>query len=349
MNFAGPTAYSDHDSEVALHTRSINTSTTATISTGTNSELIPAQLVAIRFGARNINLYEFAAIEDRSLPPITPGSHIDVHLPNGLVRQYSLLEAGASLRSYLFGVKRDENSRGGSTFLHDQVRVGTILNIGGPRNNFPLAENAEHSVLIAGGIGITPIWCMWSALNQRGSSVELIYSCRSRAEALFLSELAASDRAILNFDDESPSGVLDLRQILSRVPKHSHLYCCGPMPMLKAFQAASVEWPADQVHVEYFKPVADAAVERGFTIQLAKSGKEVRVMPGQSILGALRQEGIDAPYSCEEGVCGACMTTVISGIPDHRDSVLTAAERTSGKKIMICCSGSKTDRLILDL
>ncbi|HZT26138.1 MAG TPA: PDR/VanB family oxidoreductase [Pseudolabrys sp.] len=352
MNFAEitATAYSQSDSAAARRPWGDDTSSKSeSISDTTNNALIPAKLVGIRFGARNINLYEFEALDGRALPPVTPGSHIDVHIPNGLVRQYSLLEAGPSLKSYLIGVKRDENSRGGSSFLHEQIRVGTTLTIGSPRNNFPLAEDAKHSVLIAGGIGITPIWCMWSALKQRGSSVELIYSCRSRAEALFINRLSAGDKVMLNFDDESQNRVLDLVRVLSRVPKESHLFCCGPMPMLKAFEAASADWAADHVHVEYFKPAAEAAIDGGFTVELARSGKEVRVMPGQSILVALREAGIDAPYSCEEGICGACMTTVISGQPDHRDSVLTTAERSSGKKIMICCSGSKTDRLVLDL
>lgn len=314
-----------------------------------NSELIPVQLVAIRFGARNINLYQFEPLRGRFLPAVTPGAHIDVHLPNGLMRQYSLLQAEPSPKSYLIGVKRDEQSRGGSSFLHEQIRVGATLNIGSPRNNFPLDEDAEHNVLIAGGIGITPIWCMWRALKERGASVELIYSCRSRAEALFMNQFHPTDPVLLNFDDENPNRVLDLERVLSRVPKSSHFFCCGPTPMLKAFETASATWPSTQVHVEYFKPAADAALEGGFTIELARSGREISVLPGQSILVALRQAGIDAPSSCEEGICGACMTTVISGAPDHRDSVLSAAERSSGKKIMICCSGSKTGRLVLDV
>ena len=352
MNFAETTrtAYPEPDGEPIRSTpRAEPPSKSEPPSSALKNEIIATKLVGIRFGARNINLYEFEALDGRSLPSVTPGSHIDLHLPNGLVRQYSLLRTGPTPKSYLIGVKRDENSRGGSSFLHEQIRVGATLNIGNPRNNFPLAEGAEHNVLIAGGIGITPIWCMWSALKQRGSSVELIYSCRTRAEALFINELNASDKVALNFDDENPNRVLDLGQVLSRVPKHSHLFCCGPTPMLKAFEVASENWAPHQVHVEYFTPAADAALDGGFTVELARAGKEVRIMPGQSILGALRDAGIDAAYSCEEGICGACMTTVISGIPDHRDSVLTPSERTSGKKIMICCSGSKTDRLVLDL
>lgn len=314
-----------------------------------SSNLIEMRLVTVRFGARDTNLYEFVRTNGQVLPSTEPGAHIDVHLPNGLIRQYSLLESGLAPRSYIVGVKRDAKSRGGSSYLHEQLKVGSTVYIGGPRNNFPLAKEAAHSVLIAGGIGITPIWCMWKELKSRGKSVQLIYACRSRVDALFLNEIRTEDRVLVHFDDENTNNVLNMGAVLDGVPANSHLFCCGPTPMLNAFKAAAAHWPVEQVHVEYFTPQAEAATEGGFTVALARSKKEVQVLPGQTILAALTAAGINAPYSCEEGMCGACLTTVLSGVPDHRDSVLTESERESNKVMTICCSGSKTDRLILDL
>lgn len=314
-----------------------------------SSNLIEVRLVAVRFGARDTNLYEFAGTRGDALPPAEPGAHIDLNLPNGLVRQYSLLESGPAPLSYTIGVKRDAKSRGGSSFLHEHIRVGSTLQIAGPRNNFPLAKDAAHTVLIAGGIGITPIWCMWRELKSRGASARLVYACRSRADALFLNELSQDPDVLLRFDEENPGGLLDIAAMLKDVSELSHLFCCGPTPMLDTFKAATAHWPAEQVHVEYFTPQADAATEGGFTVELARSKKEIRILPGQTILAALKAASIDVPYSCEEGMCGACMTTVLSGLPDHRDSVLTETERQGNKTMMICCSGSKTDRLVLDL
>ncbi|WJR76846.1 PDR/VanB family oxidoreductase [Bradyrhizobium sp. NP1] len=312
-------------------------------------DTIDVRLTSIRFGARDTNLYEFSRMAGGRLPPAVAGSHVDLHLPGGLVRQYSLIQPDDAPTAYLLGVKKDPQSRGGSSFLHDKARVGDMFRISPPRNNFPLVEDAPHVLLIGGGIGITPIWCMWQRLNLLGRSVTLVYACRSRADAVFLAELDGEDGVTFHFDDENAGSVLDIEALLGRMPAGTHAFCCGPAPMLKAFEGAAASWPSDRVHVEYFTAQAEAATAGGFTIGLARSGKEVVVSPGETILAALVRAGIDAPYSCEEGVCGACMTTVLDGLPDHRDSVLTAEERAKNTKIMICCSGSKTNRLILDL
>ena len=192
-----------------------------------SSRLIKARLVAVRFGARDTNLYEFVSSGGVPLSPAEPGAHIDLHLPNGLIRKYSLLESVSTPSSYVIGVKRDAKSRGGSSYLHEQIRVGSTLTISTPRNNFPLAEDAPHTVLIAGGIGITPIWCMWRELKSRGRSAQLVYACRTRADALFLGEVSADAGACLSFDDENPGGFLDIGGMLAGVPAHSHLFCCG--------------------------------------------------------------------------------------------------------------------------
>lgn len=164
-----------------------------------------------------------------------------------------------------------------------------------------------------------------------------------------IESLHSSANVALNFDDENAGKFLDIAAIVGRSDKETHFYCCGPAPMLKAFEAATAGCTPEQVHVEYFAPQSEKATEGGFVVELARSGKTLEIQPGQTILAAVLAAGVDAPYSCEEGVCGACMTDVIEGIPDHLDSVMTPAERKENKKIMICCSGSKSPRLVLDL
>lgn len=314
---------------------------------------LKARLTGIRYAAHDVNLYEFAPLDGASLAGFKPGAHIDIELPNGIIRQYSLISSGPAPDRYTVGVKRDPNSRGGSRFMHDELRVGQIVTIKGPRNNFRLDEDAKHTVLIAGGIGITPIWCMVQrllTLGGDGRSWALHYSCRTRAEAAFVAELEQHPEVHFNFDDET-GHVLDIAAAIASAPRTAHLYCCGPAPMLAAFEAAvaAANWPAEQKHVEYFTAKDTSAPTGGFVVELSRSGKEFVIPPGKSILSVLRDAGVDAPYSCEQGICGACETRVISGIPEHHDSVLTAAEREANKTMMICCGGSKSERLVLDL
>jgi ferredoxin-NADP reductase len=321
-----------------------------TSSTGPDAEaLIDVRLTAITYAARDTHLYEFRRPDDEALPPYEPGAHLDLHLPNGLVRQYSLLVPERAPRRYLIGVKRDAASRGGSRCVHDDLHVGAILKISAPRSNFPLVESAEHHVLIAGGIGITPIWCMVQRLQTLKRSWTLHYACRSRADMAFRSELSGCEQAKLHFDDENDGRVLDVAAIVAGAPKAAHLYCCGPQPMMTAFETATQAWPREQIHVEYFTPKQEPVRTGGFVVELARSGQEFFIPPGQSILRVLYEAGIDVDYSCELGICGACETRVISGIPEHRDSVLSEEDQASNTKVMICCAGSKTDRLVLDL
>ena len=311
--------------------------------------LIDVRVSAIRYAARDTHLYEFTPLDGRPLPPYAPGAHIDLHLPNGLVRQYSLITAEPDPGSYSVGIKRDPASRGGSRYIHDELRVGKTLKISAPRNNFPLVADADHVVLLAGGIGITPIWCMVQRLEKLGRSWELHYACRSRSDMAFLSALEAMSSSRFHFDDESEGKFLDVASIVAKAPKGAHLYCCGPTPMLKAFEAATADWPREQVHIEYFTPKQEAAKTGGFTVELARSGKEFIIPEGKSILQVLLDAGVDVDYSCELGICGACEQRVISGIPDHRDAILTEEEQASNTKVMICCAGCKSERLVLDL
>jgi ferredoxin-NADP reductase len=309
---------------------------------------IEMRLTSIRYAADDINLYEMRRPDNARLPAAGPGAHIDVHLPNGIMRQYSLVTADGDPCAYVIGIKRDRASRGGSIFIHDRLRVGQKLTVGGPRNNFPLLETVGHTVLVAGGIGITPIWAMAQRLLKLGRSFELHYACGERREAAFLEQLVAMPQAHLHVDAESGGRPLDIAAIVARAPQRSHYYCCGPLPMLSAYEAATASLDAAQVHAEYFMPKAQAACEGGYVVELHRTGQTFAIPEGKTILQVLREGGVAAPYSCEEGICGACQVKVVAGTPDHRDSVLSEREKQAGDTMLICCSGSKSGRLVID-
>jgi ferredoxin-NADP reductase len=311
--------------------------------------LLDVRVASLRYAARDTNLVEFSALGGERLPGVEAGAHIDVHLSNGLVRQYSLTNPDSSPRSYVIGVKRDPDSRGGSRFIFDSLRVGDVLKISRPRNNFALDESAENSILIAGGIGITPIWAMSKRLVELKRPWSLYYATRSPEYAAFLDQISETGNAQCHFDDHAPGHFLDLAKIVNKAPLRSHFYCCGPAPMLRAFEKATESVSPEFVHVEYFAPKDPLTFEGGFVVELARSKKEILIPKGSSILSVLREAGINVVSSCEEGVCGSCEVNVISGVPDHRDSILSQAERASGKTMMICCSSSKEGRLVLDL
>ncbi|MEZ2295018.1 2Fe-2S iron-sulfur cluster-binding protein [Variovorax sp. RCC_210] len=318
------------------------------------------RLHAVRLEAEGVHSFELRALPGQALPPFTAGAHIDLHLPNGMVRSYSLSNPPAETQRYVLGVHRSPTSRGGSALVHAQLHVGQTLRVGMPRNNFPLFEAAPHTVLIAGGIGITPLRSMIGRLEALGRSWELFYGCRRRACAAWHDELLALDalapgRVHFSFDGEhGESGEhseqrLDLRRIVADARGDAHLYCCGPRPMLEAFEAATAGLPRERVHVEYFSAKEAPASEGGFRVELARSGRTVCVAPGQTILDTLLAAGVDAPYACMEGVCGSCETRVLAGTPDHRDLVLSGEEQRANDRMMICCSGAKSATLVLDL
>jgi ferredoxin-NADP reductase len=315
----------------------------------TSEGLLDVRVTAIRYAARDTHLFELSRVDGKPLPGYEPGAHIDLHLPNGLIRQYSLIKPESDPSCYTVGIKRDPASRGGSRYIHDDLRVGKTLRISAPRNNFSLVEDARHVVLFAGGIGITPIWCMVQRLEELGHSWKLYYAARSRSDMAFLHALESMSSAQFHFDDEAAGKFLDVASIVAEAPKDAHLYCCGPTPMLKAFEAATGDWPREQVHVEYFTPKQEADKKGGFVVELARSGQEFVIPEGKTILQVLLDAGIDVDYSCELGICGACEQRVISGEPEHRDAILTEEEQASNTKVMICCAGCKSDRLVLDL
>lgn len=312
---------------------------------------IPLQLrvTAIRYVARYTHAFELALPQGGPLPGAPPGAHLGLLLPNGLLRQYSLVRGGDRLERYEIGVKLDANGDGGSRYMHESLKVGTLLPVEPPRNNFPLAEAAAHSIFFAGGIGITPIVAMLERLGELERPRSLFYACRNRDELAFLPELARSCTPELHVDIEHDGRVLDIASEVGRAPRDAHLYCCGPAPMLATFETATASWPREQVHVEYFTARGPAALAGGFVVTLQRSGREFQIPPGRSILHVLREGGIEVASSCEEGVCAACETAVLEGVPDHRDSILSESERASNRSMLICCSGSKTPRLVLDL
>lgn len=314
----------------------------------TGPATLRARLQAIRYLAEGIHAYEFVACDGAALPPFTAGAHIDLHLPNGLVRQYSLCNPQDERHRYVVGIKRDPASRGGSSHAHDHLKVGTVLDVSAPRNHFALHEEATHTVLVAGGIGVTPIACMAQRLRALGRPFTLHYGVRRREDAAFLDVLSGPELR-LHVDAEHGNAPMDVRSVVGAAPAGAHLYCCGPGPMLDAFEAACAARPPAQVHVERFAAVAPPAAEGGYTVQLARTGRSVFVRPGCTILDALRADGLDVPASCEQGICGTCETRVLSGTPDHRDALLSDEEKQAGKAMMVCCSGSKSSVLVLDL
>ncbi|RXT54259.1 PDR/VanB family oxidoreductase [Bradyrhizobium betae] len=311
---------------------------------------LQVNLIAVREIAHDIRLLEFGPSDQGSLPPAEPGAHIDLYLPNGLLRQYSLLDSSDAPKSYSVAVKRDPKGRGGSDFIFNHLRPGQRLTIGAPRNCFPLVEDAAHVVLSAGGIGITAILPMFKRLVALKKSVELHYAGRSRDSMPFLTVLEPHANVSIHCDDERDGRVLDIGRIAAICPVGSHLYCCGPNPMITAFLEATADRPRDRIHVEYFTPMRESSSEGEYVVQLARSGREFLIPSGKSILHVLLEAGIEVPaYWCEQGICRGCEVSVISGIPDHRDSIMTVEEHASNRSMTICCSGAKTDTLVLDL
>ncbi len=307
--------------------------------------LLPVRVVCLREEAPDVVSCELRTT-GAPLPACAPGSHVDVHLPNGLVRQYSIVSADARLAR--IAVKRESKGRGGSAYMAETLRLGTVLNIGVPRVSFPLAAGPHRTVLIAGGIGITAVVAMARALAQGGGDWVLNYCVRRREDVVFASELAAwGERVRIRVSSEQ--GRTSLASLIDGEPRGAHFYCCGPESMLEDFAQATTSLPADHVHVERFeaaKPPQDAG---GFRVRLARSARDVSVRPDQTILDALAAEGIDAPSSCQQGICGSCEVRVLEGTPEHRDEVLTESERARGTSMMICCSRSLTPVLVLDM
>lgn len=316
--------------------------------------MIEVQVVSRKTEAHGICSYELARIDESPLPAFSAGSHIDVHLPDGLIRQYSLCNHPDERHRYLIGVLKDPASRGGSQHLHEQINTGDRLQISEPRNLFPLAGEARRSLLFAGGIGITPILCMAERLAHSNADFEMHYCARSSDRAAFVERIrqsAFADRVFVHFD-EQPETLMNAAQVLANPQPDVHLYVCGPAGFMQHVldSARSQGWAEDRLHREYFAAAAiDSSHDGSFSVKVASSGQIIEIPADKTVVAVLESHGIDIPMSCEQGVCGTCLTNVLEGIPDHRDMFLTEEEQACNNQFTPCCSRSKSPLLVLDI
>jgi len=300
--------------------------------------------------------FELVDPDGGPLPAFTAGSHIDIHMPGGLVRQYSLCNNPSETHRYVISVLLDPASRGGSRYMH-QVAEGSTLSIGKPRNLFPMDQMAHKSLLLAGGIGITPLLSMAEHLADFGAVFEMHYCTRSPERTAFRDRIRNSRlhrAAHFHHDDGPTEQRFDLEAVLQtpRPEDEIHLYVCGPKGFMEAVlkRARANGWLEHQLHYEFFSAErTHFGAGEAFDIELAKSRKVIHVRTNQTVVGALRDGGVEIPTSCEQGVCGTCLTRVVDGIPDHRDMYLTPEERARNDQFLPCCSRAKSSRLILDL
>ncbi|MFC9552965.1 PDR/VanB family oxidoreductase [Rhodococcus sp. NPDC056960] len=309
-------------------------------------QTLPLRVVAARWEAESITSYEFARADGGELPAWVPGAHVDVHLPSGTVRQYSLCGDPADTSRYRIAVLELPSGRGGSVEVHRELRPGRPIRIGLPRSNFALAD-AERYVFVAGGIGITPMLPMIREVQRRGRTWELVYGARTAEHFAFVSELDASAVRLVPQDTD---GHLDLASVVES-SSGAAVFCCGPTPLMDALvERMSQAGRAGDLHLERFAAAAPAVESGGeFEVELARSEKVVSVRPDQTVLEAVRDAGVDHPSSCEMGICGSCEVKVLGGDVDHRDDLLTESERAQCNSMMICVSRARGARLVLDL
>ena len=318
------------------------------------------ELVVTRLSleAQDIIGIELRDPHGKPLPPFTAGAHVDIHLPHSVVRQYSLSNAPSERDRYCLGVAHATASRGGSSYVHRDLRIGQRVGVDEPRNLFGLSVGTTRHRFVAGGIGITPIRSMIFECEARGMEWRLFYAVRNRSRAAYLDDLLALDpaRVHLHADDEHGGKPLDVAQALSDVGTDEHVYCCGPSPLMDgvANYARSSGWQA-RTHFERFgAPVVVSggsapSADTPFTVRLARRGVDLQVPVGKSILSVLEDNGVSVPSSCREGLCRTCEVPVLAGAPGHRDYVLSDSEREGNRSIMICVSRSCSNELVLDL
>jgi vanillate O-demethylase ferredoxin subunit len=316
---------------------------------------LSVRVLRIRDEAQDVRSFELEAVDGGPLPPFAAGSHIDVHIAAGLVRQYSLCNDPADAGRYQIAVKREPASRGGSQAMHERIREGDVLTISAPRNNFSLSPAAKHHLLIAGGIGITPLLSMARQLLPSGAGFSLVYFSRSIAHTAFHKLLSAPEfrgRVSFHYALEAEQVRAYLRKLLWSRPPEGHLYLCGPRPFMDLVETtAAPTWPPEAVHLEYFSadPASLAGPKGSFVVKLARHGGEFEIAEGRTIIEVLAEHGVIVDTSCEQGVCGTCLTGVLEGEPDHRDVFLTDAEKLANDRMTVCVSRGKSTRLVLDL
>ncbi|CAM5487980.1 Phthalate dioxygenase reductase OS=Afipia felis OX=1035 GN=ophA1_1 PE=4 SV=1 [Afipia felis] len=326
---------------------------------------VEVRVRSIIFEGEDINSYEVIASNGGLLPSFNPGAHIDLYFRDGRVRQYSLCNDPTERHHYVFAVQRDRNGRGGSKAIFEKIHVGRTLIISEPRNNFPLVEGATHHILLAGGIGITPMMAMASHLIRIGGSFELHYCTRTPARTAFreqLQKLGESHRVHLYCDGGDPTRGINFATLLADRQPNSHVYFCGPNGFMEAVRHATAGWPEGTVHSESFSPgsvtasapplngegvSSDSAIPVGFEVMVKSTGDRFGVPPDKSILEVLRENGFDIASSCEVGLCGTCRLRYLQGEVDHRDLILTDSEKQD--ELLVCCSRSKSSLLVLDI
>lgn len=299
-----------------------------------------------------VRALELRAVDGGELPAFEAGAHVDLYLPNDIVRQYSIWSDPLDRSRYCIGVLGQDGSRGGSLAVH-ALRAGTRLQIGTPRNTFALVENAPAFLLVAGGIGVTPILAMARRLKASGRPFVVHYCARRREEAAFLAqlqELVPNDSLVLHFGDEPHPGRFEARAALSVAAQGAHVYVCGPARLIEAVLTAgrALGWAPDRLHSELFQAALPDVDSQAFDIRL-RSGRIVHVPAQRTALEALAAQGIHVPSSCGVGICGTCLTGVLDGIPDHRDRYLTPAERDRNDAFTPCCSRARTPVLVVNL
>lgn len=304
--------------------------------------------------AQDIASFELVRPDGAPLPPFSAGSHIDVCLPDGIVRQYSLCNDDEDSGHYRIAVLRDAHSRGGSRAMHDAIEQGDLMEISSPRNHFPLVD-AGRTILLAGGIGVTPLLCMAQRLAKAQADFQLHYCVRTPERTAFRDEIAASgfaSRVNFHYDDGPSDQRLDLAAVLAEPGPHVHAYVCGPQGFIDYVTASARlhGWGEEQLHVEYFQAApADSTADTAFRVQIASSGDIHEVPAGQTVVQVLGEKGIEIPVSCEQGICGTCITRVLEGQCDHRDLYFTDEEKERNDQFTPCCSRAKSPLLVLDL
>ncbi|RRV38173.1 PDR/VanB family oxidoreductase [Pseudomonas sp. p106] len=305
--------------------------------------------------AEGVCSFELSPVKGETLPPFEAGAHIDVHIPGGLIRQYSLCNDPRERNRYLISVLKEPNSRGGSEAMHSIVGQGHELTISAPRNLFKLDHGAARHLLFAGGIGITPILAMAYELAHRKADFELHYCFRSCERAAFVKALADApfaDRVVLHDDNGPQQQKLNAAAILDAVDEGRHLYVCGPAGFMNHIldTGEAAGWPQERMHREFFAgQVIDQGANAPFQVVLARSGRSFDIPADRTVFEVLDEAGVEVETSCEQGVCGTCVTRVLEGIPDHRDQFMTADEHARNDCFTPCCSRAKSHRLVLDL
>lgn len=298
--------------------------------------------------------FELVSDQGVALPAFTAGAHIDVQVAPGIIRQYSLCNDPAQTSHYRIAVLRETASRGGSVGMHERVHVGDTLKVSAPKNHFPLVR-AKRSLLLAGGIGVTPILAMAQTLHASGNAFDLHYCGRSASRMAFVEHLGQSPFAAqvhVHTDDGVPEQKFDAAQLLAQPSEDTHLYVCGPAGFMSHVleTAHRLGWPDAQLHREYFAGTATATdSDADFEVRVASTGLTCKVPAGKSVIEVLLSHGVEVPVSCESGVCGTCLTRVLDGMPDHRDTFLTDAERAANDQFTPCCSRALSPLLVLDL